>query len=242
MQKPLEKLTPAQIELVESCQGLVRNLAWKMHIRLGRRVELDDLISYGQLGLIDAAQRFDETAGTKFVTFAYHRIRGALYDSLDKLDWFDRAAYEASRYEYLAAQTVQSAEHPPAHDSLDEHVRWFGGLSVRLAMVRLLTADEDDHGLVIEDRICPRPDEDFALQEERQTVRTFVDQLPERQRLLVKFAYFDGMSLTKAGEKIGVSKATASRLHDEAIKRLGFLLRAGMSDQDQVSRQQSQKR
>ena len=70
---------------VEECQGLVRSLALKVHRGLPRRVDLDDLIGYGQVGLVEAANEFDGSRGTRFATFAYYRIRGAIYDGLAAL-------------------------------------------------------------------------------------------------------------------------------------------------------------
>ena len=75
-------------------QGLVRTIAWRIHCRVPYSVELDDLVAYGQIGLLEALQRFDKDRGMKFATFAWHRIRGAILDGLTKMNWFDRVSFE----------------------------------------------------------------------------------------------------------------------------------------------------
>src|SRR5437867_7017327 len=85
--KPLE---PEIQVLIEGCQGLVRSLAWKIHRKLPPHVELDDLIAFGQLGLVQAARDYDPSKGSKFITYAYYRIRGSIFDGLSKMAWFNR--------------------------------------------------------------------------------------------------------------------------------------------------------
>ncbi|MGV2335702.1 MAG UNVERIFIED_CONTAM: hypothetical protein LVR18_16830 [Planctomycetaceae bacterium] len=63
--------------MINGCQGLVRTIAWRVHQRLPKTVDLDDLIGYGQVGLAEAARDFDETKGSQFVTYAWYRVRGA---------------------------------------------------------------------------------------------------------------------------------------------------------------------
>ena len=96
-------------------QGLVRAIAWKIHRRVPHAVELDDLIAYVQIGLLEALQRFDEDRGLKFATFAWHRVRGAILDGLAKMSWFDRIEFEKGDYEHpqAIAQSARSTETQP---------------------------------------------------------------------------------------------------------------------------------
>ncbi len=77
----------AQEQWIEQCQGLVRSLAVQIHRKLPATIELDDLIAYGELGLMEAAQSFDPSHGCQFSTFAYYRIRGSIYDGAAKMSW-----------------------------------------------------------------------------------------------------------------------------------------------------------
>ena len=90
---------PHPQHLIEHCQGMVRSLALSIHRKLPPRYELDDLISYGQVGLAEAAKDFDPRRGSQFSTFAYYRIRGAIYDGISKMTWFGRAGRQHDRCE-----------------------------------------------------------------------------------------------------------------------------------------------
>lgn len=222
MKPTADPLTAEQLELVEGCLGLVRALAWKIHQKLGRRVELDDLISFGQMGLIQAAQRYEPTWGTRFTTYAYQRIRGAIYDGLKQLPWFSAAAFHGHRYEHTArdmlANEATPAEAPAT--SLQDDAGWFVDISTRLSIVYVLCADEDALGACLADPRALSPDETAALAEERARVRDLLEQLPRLQRQLLRHVYFDGDTLTAAGARLGINKVKASRQHAEAIRRL----------------------
>jgi RNA polymerase sigma factor (sigma-70 family) len=90
-------------------QGLVRAIAWKTHQRVPHHVEIDDLIAYGQIGLLEAITAFDAERGRKFTTYAWHRIRGAILDGLGTMSWFNRAKFERSEYEQPAALATAGA-------------------------------------------------------------------------------------------------------------------------------------
>ena len=95
--------TPSPTSLIEECQGLVRLLASRIHRKLPSHVELGDLEAYGQVGLLEAARDFDPTRGGRFSTFAYYRIRGAIYDGLAKMSWFSRTEYRRRRRAFWPA-------------------------------------------------------------------------------------------------------------------------------------------
>ena len=95
-------LTNDRGRLIEECQGLVRSLALRVQKSLPRHFELDDLISYGQVGLAEAARDFDPTRGGQFTTFAYYRIRGAIYDGISKMAWVNRAQYRRVKHQQMA--------------------------------------------------------------------------------------------------------------------------------------------
>ena len=97
-----EHATQTPEQLVTGCEGCVRSLAWKIHQRLPNSVELDDLIAFGQLGLLEAARDFDQKRQVRFTTYAYYRVRGAILDGLSTMNWFTKADYARGRYEQSA--------------------------------------------------------------------------------------------------------------------------------------------
>jgi RNA polymerase sigma factor for flagellar operon FliA len=86
----------------------VQAIARKVKRTLGAAIELDDLVGYGSKGLVEAAERFDGRAGVAFTTFAYYRIRGAMYDGIRAMGWYSRADYARYRAEERANQYLQA--------------------------------------------------------------------------------------------------------------------------------------
>ncbi len=215
-------------QLIESCQGLVRNLAWQIHARMAHHIDVDDLVAYGQIGLAEAARDFDPERGGKFSTFAYYRIRGAIYDGISKMSWFSRARFRRLRFEQRANEVLAAeAGELPTSGDLGEEARWLERVSQQLAMA-YLTSNSQDGGLDESQLVDPHAEQpsELAIGEEMRVVlRQLVDQLPPEAANLIRGAYFEGLTLQEAGERIGVSKAWASRLHARSLESLARALR-----------------
>lgn len=218
-------LSPESRNLMATCQGLVRSIAWKIHRRVPKHVDLEDLIGYGQVGLAEAARDFDPSRGHQFTTFAYYRIRGAILDGLSSMAWFNAADYNRGRYEQMADNVL--AEHsdeqaPEANDS-----RWFRSTSRALAVVYLFchSRSEENSGEAIAVTAPDSdPDSGMAHDELRQELRKAMDVLSDDARSLIQGVYFEGMTIKEAGERIGISKAWASRLHARSLQQLARAL------------------
>lgn len=225
---------PSHMMLITSCQGLVRSIAWKIHQRLPKHVELDDLIGYGQVGLAEAARGFDESRGGQFTTYAYYRIRGAILDGLARMQWFNAYDFHSGKYERLAdslleeeaAGVADEASAPAA--KTEDHTAWFAETSSMLAMAYLMSGQGpggEGRPLEPEDRSTPAPGVDAAKRELAQRLHALIDDLPENMGKLIRASYFGGLTLTEAGKSIGISKSRASRLHAEALGQLARSLR-----------------
>ena len=93
---------PEKNQLVEQHLSLVQAIARKVKKTLGARIDYDDLVAYGSKGLVEAAERYDARPGVAFTTFAYYRIRGAMFDGLRTMGWYSRADYARYRAEERA--------------------------------------------------------------------------------------------------------------------------------------------
>lgn len=230
---PIEVSPP---QLIESCQGLVKSLAWKIHQKVPPQVELNDLIAYGQLGLVQAARDFEASRGGQFTTYAYYRIRGAILDGLSQMSWFSRAAYHQSRYERMSADVLsenaetESAAAPgklsPPDPELRGEVHWFAELASRLSIVYLASGGSGEAGA------CAEPTDDGSTppaeaiaNEMRARLAELIDALPAPARSLIKATYFEGVTMQEAGSRLGISKAWASRLHSRTLEQLARALR-----------------
>ena len=225
-------------ELIETCQGLVRSLALKIHRGLPAHVDLDDLIGYGQIGLAEAARDYDFTRGEQFSTFAYYRIRGEIYDGLSRMSWVKRSQYQRLKYDQMANDVLRlENEHGAGagEKKVEEEAGWLKSIAAALAVVYLSTnrAGEDDEAneAAVADERTLTPVASAERRESFQLLNQLIDELPDDGKALIRATYFDGMTLTEAGEKIGVSKAWASRLHAKTLEQLARSLRvAGLAD------------
>jgi RNA polymerase sigma factor FliA len=212
---------------VAECQGLVRSVALQVHRKLPPNVDLDDVIAYGQVGLAEAARDFDPSRGNRFSTYAYYRIRGAMYDGLAKMTWFGRGHHQRVRYEQMAGESLaEDSQRPQATDE-DGELRWFRNLSRALAVVHLLAhreRSEDGVASITESGRFAPPIQ--AMDHEiSQKLNDLIDHLPHEEGAIIRAAYFEGLSLQEAGQRLGISKSWTTRLHAKALQRLARSLK-----------------
>jgi RNA polymerase sigma factor FliA len=230
--------TPSSQTLIEESQGLVRSLAAGIHRKLPQNIDIEDLIAYGQVGLVEAARDFDPARGNQFSTYAYYRIRGAIYDGLSKMNWFGRTQNEHVRYEKMANETLRESAVESGCDAAksaeteteEANARWHKTLSWSLLVVYLssrIRTDEEgsSDSLQLVDTSVPTPPSELIRRETSQKLRELIDQLPSEESTLIRATYFEGMTLEEAGRKIGISKSWASRLHAKSLRRLAQSLR-----------------
>lgn len=220
-------------QLVEQHLPLVHSIAAKLRGRLGKTMEPGDLIGYGTQGLVEAAKKYDPKHGVAFSTFAYYRIRGAMFDGMRTMAWYSRSDYarfraEERENEYLANAADRDGAERAARTTaatdkaelLEDIADLLGGVAA--VHIASLHAAHD----LVDDR-AEAADDLAASAEERARVREALDKLPKKERQLMDLYYFGDMSLDAAGAKLGLSKSWASRLHARAIGLLREALGGG---------------
>jgi RNA polymerase sigma factor FliA len=218
--------TAQQEQWIEQCQGLVRSLALQIHRKLPAWIGLDDLVAYGELGLVEAAQSFDSGHGCQFSTFAYYRIRGSIYDGAAKMSWGLREGTEDSRGEEACEAPAQvhgreptpvqqAGEIPPAARRREApHA---------VAMVSLSQQCGDGSEAVpqsLVDMLQPAPSAAAMESELSEKLHKLIDTLPQAAAELIRATYFEGLTLEEAGHRLGLSKSWASRMRTQALKSL----------------------
>jgi RNA polymerase sigma factor for flagellar operon FliA len=210
-------------ELVFGHQGLVRVIARGIHRSFPSYIELDDLVGYGQIGLAQAARDFDASRGIQFSTFAYYRIRGAILDGANQMNWLKRSVRAGDSYERMSGDVLATdASDSAAGAAPTNDADWVSGVGGKLAVVYFLSqaGDEANPNVEVTDQQAEMPLESLLDDELKQSLRTLIDELPDDARRLVRGAYFEGKTLKEAGEELGISKAWASRLHAKALDQL----------------------
>lgn len=217
-------------DLATQYQPYVRSIAGKIKKTLSKDIEFDDLVSYGMLGLFEAADRYDAKYGANFMTFAYYRIRGAIYDGLRGMGWVSRTEYQRYRFEMHANSYLNnvhdrelSPDAPPKKNT-DEEVTELADVVSGLVTI-YVTALDAMEGFQIKDDRGPSIEESLELMQARKLVAEAVAKLPEQERTLLQLYYYKELSLEDVGKHLGLSKSWTSRLHTRAIEKLSRLLR-----------------
>lgn len=208
---------------------LVKRIAYHLAGRLPASVEVSDLIQAGMLGLLEAASHYTADRGASFETYAGIRIRGAMLDALRKLDWAPRSVHRKSR---AAAQAVRELEAEFGREARDGEIAARMGVSLEeyrkithdAASCRIASLDDssgDDDSLLgrVEDEkadpFLDASDEDF-----RAALVKAIDELPERERLVMSLYYDDELNLKEIGAVLKVTESRVCQLHGQALVRL----------------------
>ncbi|HZL25069.1 MAG TPA: FliA/WhiG family RNA polymerase sigma factor [Acidobacteriaceae bacterium] len=216
----------------------VRFIARKIHGRLPQHVELDDLISAGVVGLIDAFSKFDHGKQVQFKSYAQFRIRGAILDSLRSLDWSPRELRRKGRAVEEAIRTVtQVLGRAPGDDEiaremklkLSDYQGLLGDLK-GLEIGSLHMERSEDSGAEEIAYVAGSPEEDplfICMKGEiKQLLADAIDELPEKERLVLTLYYFEELTMKEIGITLGVVESRVSQIHSSAVVRLRSALGA----------------
>lgn len=223
--------------LVARYLPLVRYVASRMALVPPPGLDYEDLLSFGVFGLLDAMDRFDRKKGFVFQTFAVPRIRGAILDELRRYDWISRSGREKlSRLEEVSGRLYQSKgsvderELMKALDMDEKSYRELLEIAGRTYLVSLddvIALEEGDvlRGSAVADDL---PDAQSLLEQEEDRLRvaSALEELPERERLLLSLYYYEGLTLKEIGQVLGVTESRVSQLHGKALAALRGRLRS----------------
>ncbi|MFK7930885.1 MAG: FliA/WhiG family RNA polymerase sigma factor [Myxococcota bacterium] len=222
-------------EICHTYHRKVMLLARRVYERLSSEasVELGDLVSNGAIGLLDAFDRFEESRGIKFSTFAEYRIRGQMYDALRANDTFTRRRRQEQKRLLDAQETVrrQTARDPLPQEvadylglTLDEYWRRVDKVKpVNIVSINGTNPDDADGRPLLEkitQRDQPEAESRMLMNEVRTHLRAAIADLPERQRQCVLMYYAKDMSLAEISEVFGVTVSRISQIISEARRAL----------------------
>ncbi|MCY2962166.1 MAG: sigma-70 family RNA polymerase sigma factor [Planctomycetota bacterium] len=217
---------PTPEELCAGAQGIVHMIAQRVHRQFHGRLDYDDLVGYGQLGLTQAAAGFDPAHGTRFSTFAHIRVQGAIYDGISRMTGVSRAAYRNAQFGVRVGDLFEShhAASPNAEQTtLEGESEWLGEIVEQMTVASVATTSPETMQNVADESLPP--DEMIAANDAHRFLRTLVTGLEPDERTLIESMYFEGSTMEEAASRIGVSKSWASRLHARILSELGRSLR-----------------
>ncbi|MFM7468731.1 MAG: sigma-70 family RNA polymerase sigma factor [Vampirovibrionales bacterium] len=218
---------------------LVRYVVSRLPLTLPTGVSVDDLISFGTMGLMKAVERFEPERGLKFESYAVTRIRGSIIDHLRVQDWIPRGVRKRTK-DLTEAITLLEKElgRSPSEDELAAHLKVTKArvqqmMSESQSFVLSLDETYADDGSgsslsvmdTVEDQSRLTPDEEILHVELQQRLIESINTLPEREKLLIALYYHENLTLKEIGEIIQVSESRVCQLHAQAISRLRNKLR-----------------
>lgn len=225
-------------QLIARYAPLVKRIAYHLMAKLPASVQVDDIIQNGMLGLLDALSRYEEGLGAQFETYAVQRIRGAMLDGLRENDWLPRSLRrEMRRIETAVHSLEQLHGRQPTERELAQSL----GISLVDYQKMLQEArgyqlvyledfgEEDDDGF-LERHVVMEGMDPLALLENsdmRGVLVQAIEDLPEREKMVMGLYYEEDLNLREIGEVMGVSESRVCQLHSQAIARLRSRISAG---------------
>ncbi len=216
-------------DLVTRHAPLVKRIAYHLLGRLPASVMVDDLIQAGMIGLLDAARQYDETQGASFETYASIRIRGAMLDELRRNDWVPKSVHRRARD---VADAIHQIEMRTGRDAADQDVAREMGISLKeyhqilqdSINGKVLSLEdlgiEDGRGADAFSGEGAGPLGDVQNEKFVSSLVAAIDNLPERERLILGLYYDEELNLKEIGEILGVSESRVSQLMSQAHMRL----------------------
>jgi RNA polymerase sigma factor for flagellar operon FliA len=229
------KKTPTQSlrnELMESYLHLVRYNAERIHVKLPDEVELDDLMSAGIFGLMDAIDAFDLERGVKFETYCAPRIRGAILDELRSMDWVPRLVRSrAHKLETATKQLEVELGRSPTSEEIARRLR------IPMAEFEKIAKDASAVGVVSLSRKWFETDSNKDVREidvledkkgadpvreiQRKDLKELITKgLSRAERLIVILYYFEEMTMKEIGATLDLSESRVSQMHSSILARL----------------------
>lgn len=222
-------------KLIRQYMPLVKWVAGRISTGMPESVDFDDLVGFGQFGLLDAINKFDIDKGVKFKTYATTRIRGAIFDELRELDWVPRSVRQKSReiedtitdVESRLGRAATDAEIAKAMNMTEEEyqntVMKVSGTSM-LSLNDLWYSGDDNERMTIGDGIegssSLNPDVIVEREEIRKVIIQAINELPKNEKMVIVLYYHEDLSFKEIGQVLNVSESRISQLHSKANLRL----------------------
>ncbi len=216
-------------ELVSEHVDLVKRIAHHLAARLPATVDVNDLMQSGMVGLLEAASNFDASRGASFETYAGIRIRGAMLDDIRKNDWTPRSVHHKYRrvtdaINRIEAETGKAASAEDISARLGISIDEYHKILADSAGSRLFsyeeTLEEPTLTRTAPASDVPLPEQNLYQEQFRQQLAGCIDQLPERERLVLSLYYEQELNLKEIGAVLDVSESRVCQIHGQAVMRL----------------------
>ena len=213
-------------QLIEEYIELVKIVAGRMYNFYGSKVEYDDLVSFGIMGLIDSIERFDLSKNTKFETYAQIRIKGTIIDNIRKLDWIPRSLRKKSKdIQEGMLKLGNKLGRTPSNIELSQY------LQISLKELESTLSDISNFNMTsLEDLLINKgeysinndkdkntPEQIFEKREIKEILSNIVRKLPKQEKIVVSLYYYEELTYKEIGYIMELSESRISQIHSKAI-------------------------
>lgn len=220
-------------ELILAYAPQIKIIANRLAMRLPPHVEMDDLISAGVIGLMDAIEKFDAQRNIQFKTYAEFRIKGAMLDELRAQDWVPRSVRQKASLLEKAYAEIEQRESRPATDEevaealnldMDEFYRLLNRAR-GISLVSLEGGQEVDllSRKILEPLNGEREEDPLNLlkkKEMKEILGNLIDGLPESEKMVLSLYYYEELTMKEIGKVLDITESRVSQIHTQATLRL----------------------
>ncbi len=232
-------------EMILKYTPLIKYIAHRLAMRLPPHVSVEDLMSAGVIGLMDALNKFDPGKKVQFKTYAEFRIKGAMLDELRSLDWVSRsvrqkAAQLEKAYQNLEKKRGRAVEDEEVAQEMGLSMEHYYNLVNEVNGVFLLDLEnlrhkipklpEEDLINLLMDEKEKQPLHLLGVEELKRVLAQAIDELSAKEKTVISLYYYEELTLKEIGEILGFTESRICQIHAKAILKLKTKIRYYMKD------------
>ncbi|MBW4828708.1 MAG: FliA/WhiG family RNA polymerase sigma factor [Clostridiaceae bacterium] len=217
---------------------LVKIVAGRMYNFYGSKIDFEDLIGYGILGLIDSIERFDLSKNIKFETYAQIRIKGTIIDNIRKLDWIPRSLRKKSKdIQNAMLELENKLGHYPTNKELAKHMNMsineIEDLLSDISTFNVISLEDtlkgkNEGGIYVKSRE-DGPEDIVEKKEVKEILVKAIENLPDKEQLVISLYYYDELTYKEIGHILELSESRISQIHSKSILKIkNFLFKEGI--------------
>lgn len=229
----IAKAVDIKEQIVMKYIPLVKYIASRVIVGKSRYIEYEDLVSYGMLGLMDAINKFDESKGMKFSSYASIRVKGAMIDELRKNSPISKGAMDKlNKYNETMENLQKKLLREPTVGEIAENLNmtleevseiegYINYISV-VSLEDMIFSEDDEMPLMgtIKDNNSPSPEKMLEEKEQLEYLAKALENMNEKDRTVLSLYYYEGLTLKEIGKVLEVSESRVCQLHSRAIVHL----------------------